>query len=402
MKEEFNITLRVRQKKDKKWMWELELPPIDEKRNRKTKCGFKTKKAALADGESVKQEYEANPSMFKKSKMTMRQLLDIWYEEYCLVNLAESSYTGYKKKFKRINNSLGDIEVVKLETSDVQKFINDLARENFSINSLPCYKGILTNSLDYAIRIQKVISTNPAKAVKTPRKGGELAKRANKHPHRFIEDDEIAKILERFPEGTSTHIPLIMCIRAGLRRGEAFGVDWSEINLRTKTIEIKHQLQYNESRKAWCLIEPKYNSVRKFKLDDKTIELLKREKKRQKENKKEYGDRYVEYFVDENGVINNESGTPIEFINVEPNGEMITSNRAQYTSEVIREQLHIEGFTFHSLRHTNTTKLIENGATPKAVQMRLGHKNIEETMDIYAHCSNKMSDNATKIANAIY
>ena len=84
-------------------MWELELPPIDEKRYRKTKCGFKTKKAALADGESVKQEYEANPSMFKKSKMTMRQLLDIWYEEYCLVNLAESSYTGYKKKFKIIH-----------------------------------------------------------------------------------------------------------------------------------------------------------------------------------------------------------------------------------------------------------------------------------------------------------
>jgi integrase len=118
-------------------------------------------------------------------------------------------------------------------------------------------------------------------------------------------------------------------------------------------------MQYNEELHAWCLTDPKYDSVRKFKLDDKTIELLKRTKKQQKENKKEYDDRYVQYFVDDDGIINNDSGTPIEFINVEPNGEMITTNRAQYTSEVIRNDLHIDGFTFHSLRHTNTTKLIE-------------------------------------------
>jgi hypothetical protein len=80
MKEDVNIILRVRQKNDKRWMWELELPSIDGKRNRKTKCGFKTKKAALADGKAAKKEYEKNPSLIKKSKMTMQQLLEIWYK----------------------------------------------------------------------------------------------------------------------------------------------------------------------------------------------------------------------------------------------------------------------------------------------------------------------------------
>lgn len=51
---------------------------------------------------------------------------------------------------------------------------------------------------------------------------------------------------------------------------------------------------------------------------------------------------------------------------------------------------------------TNVTKLIENGVSSKAVQIRLGHKNIEEPMNIYTHCSGKMEDNAVEIANSIF
>ena len=35
--------------------------------------------------------------------------------------------------------------------------------------------------------------------------------------------------------------------------------------------------------------------------------------------------------------------------------------------------------------------LAEKGASPKYVQYRLGHKNIQVTMQIYQHLTNKMS-----------
>ena len=95
-------------------------------------------------------------------------------------------------------------------------------------------------------------------------------------------------------------------------------------------------------------------------------------------------------------------GKKIEFVNIRDNGELITTNICEYTSEVIRSELGIKNFTMHSLRHTNATKLIENGVSPKAVQIRLGHKNIEETMHIYPHCSGKMEYNAVEIANSIF
>ncbi|MFI2365391.1 tyrosine-type recombinase/integrase [Promicromonospora sp. NPDC019610] len=43
------------------------------------------------------------------------------------------------------------------------------------------------------------------------------------------------------------------------------------------------------------------------------------------------------------------------------------------------------GFTFHDLRHYYASLLIRHGASVKAVQARLGHKNASETLDTYSH-----------------
>lgn len=402
MSKDFQILLRTRKLGKDNWMWELELPPINGKRNRKTKQGFKTKKEAIEDGDEAKKKYEDNPNFGKKSNMTYSQLLDQWYEEYCLINLKESTCVGYKKKFPKIKSELGAIKVKNIKAYDIQAFINKLVNEKVSRNSLSVYKGILTNSLTYAINILEIINKNPAKMASLPKKRSEKAKKAKKHPHTFIKDEDVEKILTRFPEGTSAHIPLVLCVRAGLRRGEAFGLVWEDIDFAKKTISINRQLQYSEVRHKWYISDPKYDSFRTFSLDDKTLELLKRTKKAQEKNRKDLDGMYLNYYIDEDYIINLDKGKPIHFINVRKNGELITSNICEHTTEKIKSDLGIKKFTMHSLRHTNATKLIEKGAVPKAVQMRLGHKNIQETMDIYAHCSQVMEDNAVEIANKIF
>ena len=55
--------------------------------------------------------------------------------------------------------------------------------------------------------------------------------------------------------------------------------------------------------------------------------------------------------------------------------------------------------TIHGLRHTHCSILFEAGATIKQVQVRLGHKNIKTTMEIYAHVSkNKQNETADMLA----
>ncbi|WP_232365231.1 tyrosine-type recombinase/integrase [Lentilactobacillus fungorum] len=54
-------------------------------------------------------------------------------------------------------------------------------------------------------------------------------------------------------------------------------------------------------------------------------------------------------------------------------------------------------FSFHSLRHTHATMLLENGAKMKEVRHRLGHAKITTTMDTYSHVTRKMQNQTVNI-----
>ena len=58
-------------------------------------------------------------------------------------------------------------------------------------------------------------------------------------------------------------------------------------------------------------------------------------------------------------------------------------------------------FDFHSLRHTHATRLIEAGISPKTVQDRLGHQNIETTLQTYVHNTEQMEENAVDVFEKI-
>lgn len=74
----------------------------------------------------------------------------------------------------------------------------------------------------------------------------------------------------------------------------------------------------------------------------------------------------------------------------------------QHTSSVIHNQLGFPEFDFHSLRHTHCTMLLDNGADPKYVQTRLGHKSVQITLDIYQHLTQKTKKTCDSILNNIY
>lgn len=86
----------------------------------------------------------------------------------------------------------------------------------------------------------------------------------------------------------------------------------------------------------------------------------------------------------------------IRFVNISENGEMTTPESFKYASRVIHHELGIQ-FDYHSLRHTHATRLIESGANPKAVQMRLGHTNIYTTLQTYVHNTETMTEEAVNL-----
>ena len=186
-----------------------------------------------------------------------------------------------------------------------------------------------------------------------------------------------------------------------MRLGEVFGLTWDDIDFDARTLAVRRQVQ--EINGHWTLVPPKYESVRTITLDSQMLDALRDAQNRQQQAQSEYDEYYTYLYLDSTGAISGaQSGTPVYLVNVRENGEYIQPRVTQHLCKVAHRELDMPEFDFHTLRHTHTTMLIEAGVSPLVVQERLGHKNIQTTLDIYAEVTETMRDIAGSVIDQIY
>ena len=216
------------------------------------------------------------------------------------------------------------------------------------------------------------------------------------------------EILTRFPKGSSAYIPLLLGYRCGLRIGEAYALTWDDIDFENKTLSVNKQVQWQSNGNNsgyWYFSAPKYDSNRIIQIDDAFLKILKNEKETQERKAKAYLDTEYTFYYEEKGtriISTNDKGKKINFVCKREDGTYIQPRTMQHTSSVIHNQLGFPEFDFHSLRHTHCTMLLDNGADPKYVQTRLGHKSVQITLDIYQHLTQKTKKTCDSILNNIY
>jgi len=392
--------LRTR-KRGKTWEWSFEGARIGGKRNPISKGGYRTKTEALAAGTAAKAEYDNAGTLFKPSEISVSDFYDMWLQDYCRVNLKETTYQNYRKRIDlHIRPELGKYSLKALSPATIQKFLNQKFNEGYSRNTLSVIKGLLTGPLDYAVEPLKLIKYNPALCTKLPSPRAVAETPTRKKERTIVKPEQWKTIITRFPEGHSCHIPLQLAYRCGLRLGETFALSWDDIDFDTSTLTVNNQIQNIE--KVWTFTPPKYDSRRTIELDSKMLALLSRAKIKMEKAKDYYAEYYTQLYVNEKNQLNeNADGRPISLVNQRENGTYIQPRVIQHCSRIIHYQLDIPDFDYHSLRHTHATTLLEAGANPKDVQKRLGHRHIQETMDIYAHATPKMAEKTISIMETI-
>ena len=397
-------------KRGNKWEYRFEAASVAGQRKQICKSGYASKKEAMEAGAKAYSDYTQAGAVFEPNNSSFADYLDYWLGAYCVTNLKPITLENYKKKIRLyIKPKLGKYMLSSLSFAVLQDFINDIFNQGFSRNTLTVIKGILSNSLSYAVEPLHYLQSSPMTYVKLPSTRAKPAIPSRSEPHIYISKDMINKIFERFPEGSSAHIPLMLGYKCGLRLGEAFGVMWSDIDFIKCTLTINRQVQWQGGSKEhgkgyWYFSEPKYNAFRTIALDSSLIELLEREKQRQERAAEYYADKYVHLFEGDNSRELNTDGKGVEIYPIcrRENGEYIQSRVMQHTSMIIHTQLGCEDFDYHSLRHTHATNLAEAGANPKYVQARLGHKNIQVTMQIYQHTSDTIIEQGNNILQSMY
>lgn len=351
---------------------------------------------------------------FTASEMSVADYMDLWFEEYCKLNYKYNTLLNYKGHIENhIKPALGEFKLSSLAPATIQFFINDFKIKGYSKSHTDGIFTTLSSALNYAIEPLKLIQCNPASYVKLPKF------EPRKSIRYVISVKDFERILNKFPFGHPFHVPFILGYTAGLRKSEVYCLTWDDIDFENKILFInksvyKRHADMTHQTKGfgWFIGTPKtHKSVRVIKLDNWTLSILKTEKIRQQENKLFYGEYYTKLYkrteIDENRneiykII--ESEKPIDlpelnFVCVRENGKYCDSDTEKYYSRVIRNRLEIK-FNFHSLRHTHTTILMENGANPIDVAERLGHTNIKQTFT-YSHNTLKMQEQSVDILSSV-
>lgn len=357
---------------------------------------YKTEKEAIVAGESYKLDFiadiKANPRKLEISKKDsrMNNVFNLYLEkmksrrEYLTIKKYKSVYNSHLK------NQFGNIKIDDIEIYDFEDYLesikNSCAR-SYIANIVTVINIILTFAYErnFTTKLKKV-------------KIRDLNITPNKKDKR-IHDKKFLDKLEKRLESTNVISIFKICRHLGLRKGEACGLLWDDIDFVNNTIYINKQL--SEGKNGLVLKKTKTpSSIRTVYMDKQLRAYLLKIKKEQEYRKNKMG---VNYKNKEIPFINISGEVKIlkqpDFVNRKKDGTYQNPTSTSVITRICKKEFGVE-FIMHDLRHTLSTELLENAKSPSiitALSRHLGHSSPKVTLDNYIHES-KNSKNELSIA----
>ncbi|ARJ38659.1 hypothetical protein SporoP8_07120 [Sporosarcina ureae] len=363
-----------------KWSYVVNIAkdPVTKKRKQITKSGFRTKKEAQLAAYKIESEI-ADGSNLTPSKITFEQFANEWLTYY-KKRVKISSVRARTAPLNLLVSTWGTMPIAEITKSMYQSRIDEL-NEVYSFSYIDSIHTTGNMIFKHAIR-QDLLQFTPTSGFVKPKS------------NLSVDDIEDLKILDKFLELNELELFLdvakkdglyldylmfVTLAYTGMRIGELLVLKWSDINFDRNTISITKTL-YNPSNKRfeYELLTPKTKkSIRTILIDPSLMSLLKKHQSEQLEMQMNHRT----LFKDQNFIFAEETGYPRYFRKV--------GDRLKRFMKKTNVAKHI---TPHGFRHTHTSLLIEAGADIKGIQERLGHGDINTTMNIYAHMTKNVEE----------
>lgn len=186
--------------------------------------------------------------------------------------------------------------------------------------------------------------------------------------------EQVAQARESCPDPTFVGF-IGVCAYAGLRLGEAAGLQVGDVDFLRREIRVRRQVQ-GQTRGTTKVIPPKAGSARTVPISDELVELL---------------SRHVGAF-----------GTWGEEGWIFGVGTLLNRNSAGHLWRQTRDAIDLEGYTLHDLRHFYASGLIAAGCDVVMVQHALGHSSPTITLNTYSHLWPKAEDRTRTAAASLW
>ena len=316
--------------------------------------------------------------------------LDAWLE-HKRHEVRENTFEMYKSfiechirpYFKPLNLEMKDIR-----KRHIEAYFNAKFDEGLSKNTLKKHRVILAGIFDYYNDSitedegnSQVLSYNPVKRYQFPKKY-----HTPKYTGKAYTPQEVNALLQVVQDDVIA--PCVMlALFLGLRRSEALGLRWKDIDFTTDIVHIENTIVQDNTG---CLIEDLHTksetSQRDLALNSTLREYLLKLKENQESNSALLGSCYQD------------TGHQPYHVCVRADGTLLLPTVVSRRFTLLIKRNNLPQIRFHDLRHTSGSLLIAAGMSPKAVQEYLGHSDIETTLNIYTHT---FSDQKRSVANCL-
>lgn len=270
--------------------------------------------------------------------MTFGEWLDTWVALYVVsANYAPSTVAMYRRAVNAVPKTLRDKDLKTLSALDLQKWLVQVTKR--TPRAAQINRGMLVKALHTAQKMNLCSITLDQDTLPKP---------AHKAKQTAVFTPDQAQLYVKAIAAQPCYILLLLCLVCGLRRGEALGLRWEDLDKNTGILTVNHQRQRIAG--AYVLRNLKTSAAhRAMRLPTDLVRIIDAQPRSM-----------TGYLVD------------------------TTPERMQHDHVAALRSAALPRVTLHGLRHTMATLSAASGCSMKILQATLGHSTIHLTADLYA------------------
>ena len=286
--------------------------------------------------------------------------------------LSENTYSNYKQFLNlHIFPVIGDIKLPDISPVMLRKLLLDFQNKGYSHESCIKLYNVLNGVLSMAAMDDSILF-NPMTKVKRPTESKEvLIENESQQAYTIEETRYILECLDKEPLFWQVYVNLL--IDTGIRRGEASGLRWQDIDFQNKTITIKNNIQYTPHAGVYETT-PKNRKARIIDIGEDLAALF-------RQLREEQAQLCISQYV----------------FNGKDTAEPMHPQTPTRFFQRFGKRYGIKDFHPHKLRHTSASIAITEGADVVSVSERLGHSDTSVTLRMYAHANSESIRRAGQI-----
>ncbi len=390
------------------WGFVVDVPTGGGKRKQVRRRGIRTKSEALEKMQELQSQARSG-GYVEPSKQTLGGYLTEWVE-MIRPTVRPSTWSSYERNLRvHVIPRIGSYPLQGIDPGTIARLYADLLADGHrganghkvgkggavSVPATPAglsprtvsYIGtILHRAFDDAVTYKR-LTVNPSDAVKRPRVPTASSTVTS------WDAATLSLFLSRSKEYRGKggrpdryYALWLLLGTTGLRRGEALGLRWSDVDLESAVLSVSQTIITVDHKQV--IGTPKTAAgARGVELDAATVAALREHRKTQLEERMLMGAGFKDHGL----------------VFCLPDGGGYHPERVSTEFDRRVTKWALPRITLHGLRHTWATLALRGGVHPKVVQERLGHSTIGVTLNTYSHVSVGMQREAAEtVAGLIF